>query len=290
MGQCYSDLSWSYTLQQATAMNVYKRYSTVAYDRRNLSILSVESISEPVPVKINPLDYRAAFDAIYTPSPNNTSDDAEMTNSLIFQSGWVLRLGLDEFRDDAFSPLNFLRGMLTVPIQFTVTAWQFVNATVESRFPGATIYSLPADLQVTASAAESKYRALSTQRWTVYVFIATAGVMLIIGDAFVALLYARRTVAPNMSAFSEIDACSKSSYPLAHPDRPIPDYCTVLRDVGVANAQTGKIVRSIKDKRIQIVGMEGTQHEDTFLLLAVTDMDRPVEFENSPRLVPGVAY
>ena len=132
-GNCFVDTNWRYPLEQT---NVFKRHSTAAYDRRNLSILSVDSLSAPEVVEIDPRDLRSLFAKTLTPGPNATSDDTEMTNALLFQLGFVLRLTQDDFSDDKESPLNLLRGFLTIPIQFSTIAWQWVNAT-----------SFPLDLQ-----------------------------------------------------------------------------------------------------------------------------------------------
>src|SRR5277367_886335 len=135
-----------YTLEQSTSLNIFKRYSTVAYDRRNLSILRVESISDPEPVEINASDLHRVFSFILSPGSNAISDDTELTNVLLFQIGWGLRLSQDDFPDDKDSPLNFLRGFLTIPIQFSTVAWQFVNATVFASDPQSTLHALHPDL------------------------------------------------------------------------------------------------------------------------------------------------
>lgn len=289
-GQCYADLNWTYTLQQATAMKVFKRYSTVAYDRHNLSILSIESISPPQLVELSAPDYRYLFNSIFTPKANATSVDTEMINSLLYQIGWGLRIVHDEFREDTYSPLSFLRGVLAIPVQFTVTAWQFVNATAFSLDPQSSEFALPPDLEVTASSAESTYRALSTKPWTVYFFMGLVSLLVVYGNLFFVFLYSQRATVPNTSAFAEVDTSSKSAYPPTQLVRPVRDYSSALREAGISNAQTTKIVQALERKRIRLIEMDSALPDEKFLLLAVTAVNSPVEVENFRSLSTGVIY
>lgn len=271
-GTCYTNKTWSYRLDQSTSMNVFKRYSTVAYDATNLSILSVESVTAPQVVTIDPQEFRTIFSTVFTPTTNLTSDDTEMTTGLLFQIGWLLRLYQDDFADNDFIPLNFLRGLLTVPIQFTVTALQYVNSTVSAIDPQSNTYALPADLKTTASAARSTYRAISTKPWTVYTFIAVVIVLLLCGNILFALVWTKPPLAavPIISSFSEIDATSKSGRLLTQ--QPFQDYCSALRQAGLGNACSADIVQGVRRKNIRVVEINAAGPPDeTFFLLAVVD-------------------
>lgn len=90
---CFSDLSWTQPLQETTSLNVFKRYSTVAYDRQNLSILSVQSISPPHQIQLDIPGFHSIYTKLFTLDTNYT-DDIKMTNSVLYQIGWVLRLQL----------------------------------------------------------------------------------------------------------------------------------------------------------------------------------------------------
>jgi hypothetical protein len=149
-GRCFNDMSWTDSLQQGTSLSVFKRYATTAYDGRNLSIRSVESISGPQPSELNPVDLRTVFTAILTPGLTNSSDDKESIDSGLFYIGWALRAFQDEFTGDSDLPLTLLRGLLTVPIQFATMAWEWVNATATTN---TTEFALPPDLETTASIA-----------------------------------------------------------------------------------------------------------------------------------------
>ena len=252
-------------------MNVFKRYSTVAYDTANLSILSVESVTAPEVVTIDPQEFRTIFSTAFTPVTNLSSDDTEMTNGLLFQIGWFLRLYQDDFADNNFTPLNFLRGLLTVPIQFTVTGLQYVNSTVSAIDPQSTEYALPDDLKTTASTARSTYRAQSTKPWTVYTFIAVVVVLLLCGNILFALVWSKPLLAvPNISSFSEVDVTSKSGRLLTQ--QTLQDYCSALRQAGLGNASSADIVQGVKRKNIRVVEIEGATPEETFFLLAVVDV------------------
>ena len=129
VGSCFQNTSWADPLQQTTSLTAYKRYATVAYDTRNLSILSVESISSPEPVEINATQLNELFSTVLTPVTNGSFEDNDLTNTLLIETGWALRLFQDDFRSSLQLPIDLLRGFLLVPIQFATTSWMWVNAT-----------------------------------------------------------------------------------------------------------------------------------------------------------------
>jgi hypothetical protein len=291
-GKCFSDTNWTNTLEQSTSLNIFKRYSTVAYDRQNLSILSIESISDPEPVEINPSDLRRVYSFILSPGSNATSDDTEVTNALLFQIGWVLRLSQDDFPDDKDSPLNFLRGFLTIPIQFSTAAWQLVNATVYASDPESTLYALPPDLDTTASAAQVTYRTLSTKPWVVHVFMAAVVIMLLWNYSLFAYMFWQNTIVPNRSAFSEIDVSAKATYPPngVEVPRPVSDYSSALRDAGLGNARSSTIVKALNEKIIRVIETDGGRPGDKLFLLVVVNTEYLSELNGFSGLTTGVKY
>ena len=94
---------------------------------------------------------RFRITAALTPGLNATSDDTELSNALLFQLGWVLRVYQDNFREADGVALALLRGFLTVPIQFSTLVWVFANATASPSDIGH--FALPPDFETTASAA-----------------------------------------------------------------------------------------------------------------------------------------
>lgn len=259
-----------------------------------MSILNVESISDPEAVEINPSDLRRVFSFILTAGNNATSDDTEMTNALLFQIGWVLRLSQDDFPDDKDSPLNFLRGFLTIPIQFSTVAWQFVNSTVYASDSQSTLYALPPDLDTTASAAQVTYRTVSTKPWVVYVFMAVVVILLLWSNSLFAYMFSQKTVVPNRSAFSDIDVTAKSTYPPngVEVPKPVCDYSSALRDAGLGNAQSSKIVKGLNEKVIRVVETDGGRPGDKLILLAVANTEREClsVVEGFSGLTTGVKY
>ena len=284
-GLCHSDMSWTDTLQQTTSLNIFKRYSTVVYDRQNLSILSIESISPPVIADIDPESWRSLCAYVSTPGANITSEDTEMTNSWLFQVGWFLRLMQDEFQHDSYTPLNFLRGVLTVPIQFSVSALQFANATLSSIDPHSTRFALPADLEATASGAKSTYRAMTTQSWTVYAFISTVAFLLLWGLLVFVVVYAQNVYVADTSNFSEVDVVSKSGNLPPEKQRLIQDYCSALRDADLGNGNSRKIAQAVEDKNIRLVEVDAQESGKKLIVLIVGG-----DLEDFPSLSTGFKY
>jgi hypothetical protein len=189
-------------------MSIFKRYATTAYNGRNLSIRSVESISAPNPTELNPLDLRTVFTAVLTPGLTNSSDDTEAVDAGLYYIGWALRAYQDEFTDDVELPLTLLRGLLTVPIQFATMAWEWVNATATIN---TTDFALPQDLETTASTAKITYRA-KAKPWTVCVFMILTALLLIWCNSALLWILTQRTAAPNLSEFVEVDIGSKATF------------------------------------------------------------------------------
>ena len=205
---CTTDKSWTSTQpDQQTSLSVFSQYATTAYDWHNLSIISVETLSPPQPILIDPGDFRLIWAKLFNPGPNVTSDDAIMVGSVMFDLGWYLRLYKDQFSDDEQSPLTLLQNFLTIPIQFSTTALQFSNATLP---PGSGIFAMPSNLETTASAAQITPRFIG-QLWTVCAFIATSSVLVIWAGCILGwILFQRKPLLHDPSAFPEVDIVSRS--------------------------------------------------------------------------------
>jgi hypothetical protein len=240
-------------------MNVFKRYATVVYDSRNLSIRSVESITSPESAKIDPLDLMRLYTKALTPHINVTSDDTIMTNAALFQIGLVLRLMQDDFPNNQDTPLNFLRGFLTIPIQFTVSAWQFVNATVFALDPQSSRYALPPDLEATASPAQVTYRTVSTRPWTFYVFSAVLTALVLYSISLFTFIrwHTPHGLTIYQSLYPEIDVTSMASCPPkndeSHKVDGGLDYSSALRNSGLRNADSKTVLKRIGGMNIRIV-------------------------------------
>lgn len=255
-------------------MRVYKRYATVAYDTRNLSILSVESISPPEVVKIDPLELSEIFSVVLTPLTNGSNQDMDLTNSLLVETGWALRLYHDEFPEGQNLPQDLLRGLLLVPIQFATIAWYWVNSTED--YTDSTEFALPSDLVTTASTAHLTYRAIA-KRWTVGAFIAVVSILLIWCNCILVYLLVGSTVAPNTSAFVEVDVSSKSTHsfkysraPGDHDQVEMYDFSTMLRGEALGNSESTAIIDRIRDKRLRLAAFDGPRGEKFLVIVAGT--------------------
>jgi hypothetical protein len=271
--RCFVDNRWTTSLDQSTSMTIFKRYATVAYDARNLSIQSVESISSPELVEYHADDLHQIFTAALTPHPNATSDDTELTNALLFQLGFILRLYQDNFQDAKQVALDLLRGFLTVPIQFSTLVWVFVNATAPA---GATpgLYALPADFETTASAAQVTYRALVTP-WFVYAFISAALFLLVWGNSVFVYMLFQQTVAPNSSCYPEIDICSKPCHrsEVAGGNDLVVGYSSMLRQKGLGNAETSEIARAVNREIIRVAHVHSQERGGDVIVLTTGSRD-----------------
>ena len=232
-------------------MVAFKRNATVAYDARNISILGVESISSPEPVEVKADDLRQIFSTAL--SGNGTSDDAELSDAVVFQLGWILRSYQDNFRGVPSLPLDLLLGFLVVPLQFSTLALVAFNATFSQTDPPIFRALIPQDMETTASAAYITYRALATP-WIVYIFIASAWLLLIWASVISGYILTQSTVVPNTSVFPEIDVSSKSSASITLPEysHGIEECSAMLRNEHLGNAETHAIITAIQRKRIRV--------------------------------------
>lgn len=270
VGSCFLNTSWADPLQQTTSLTAYKRYATVAYDTQNLSILSVESISSPELVEIDATQLSEFFSAVLTPLTNGSSEDNDLVNTVLIETGWALRL-FQDFRSSFQLPIDLLRGFLLVPIQFGTTSWMWVNAT--QYYTNTTAFALPEDLETTAFTANITYRAVAAT-WTVIAFIIAVSVLLLWCSLLLLYVLRNNVVAPNTSLFVEVDVGSKSKNPSHIPhfeDAAINDFSTMLRDAGIGNAESGEILRKLKEKRIRLSQINSERDERFLVLLDITD-------------------
>lgn len=241
-------------MDQRIAVSLFKRYSTVAYDSRNLSILSVQSISSPQPVKPQPDLFSPILNKLLSEANSNATDDAtEQTNAVLFQFGFFLRLYQDYFVGDVQGPINLLRGFITVPYQFGTAAWQLIYSANNS----SSLLALPLDLQTTASIATFQNRALADP-WTVYTFIAATGSMVLCATLIIFYIWVQGPPPPNTSSIGDIDLTSKCPSPGESGEDDIVQALPVLlRRRSLSNARLHDIIRAIKGWWIRVGGMVG---------------------------------
>jgi hypothetical protein len=92
--QCQTDLSWTDIITWNTTVAMFSRRATVAYDAVNVSILSVESITDPIPTAVNISDFKLYCDIVLAPVPatlNMTANESIYENSCTdFSAGFGL--------------------------------------------------------------------------------------------------------------------------------------------------------------------------------------------------------
>lgn len=259
---CFGDNSWINLPETSTSLSIYKRYATVAYDSRNISILSIEKISSPVPANVEARDFLTYFSAFLNPS-SPLANDTMMSNAAMFSIGWVLRLYQDLYQADRDDPLAFLRGVLTIPFQFSVTALQFINSRVQQKYPqiSSGTFAIPPDLETTATLSGSSYRAIAAP-WTVQLFVSTTVLLLLCAICMLIWVATRSVVILNTSSFLEIDILSNLAPSSARIQETSVDggpetvadsdnLSSMLRNKGLANVGSDKvIVREIDGKKI----------------------------------------
>lgn len=227
---------------------MYSRLATVAYDSQNISILSIESITPPVPYPVPMEVFQLYVDIVLAPVPtimnmtaNQTAFENEGTNfNIEFGFGFLLRLYENDFATYIDGGLSLLRSFLAVPFQFS-TSLQQLNG----------IKNLPRSNHVTASLSKSSYRAL-IQRWTVWVFGFVALLLVSWSAGWLIWITFLGPDSPNTSFFPEIDITSKSSVTrkFERADETLDDLGKLTRSFGWGNGMSKDIVRAIEGKRI----------------------------------------
>jgi hypothetical protein len=262
-------------------MSIFKRYATVAYDRQNFSILSVESVSPPEPVTYDPSDFRAIYSRTFVPSANKTSDDTIAVEALLFQIGWLLRLYQDDYRDDKETPLTYLQGLLTIPVQFYTAAFEYANATyarnaitLEGNY-----LNVPSDLETEVSAALIKFR-VQAKDWTFWVFCGVVSVLTLwCGIIFVWVL-SQEAAFPNISSFAEINFGSKWFLPNSQGNLG-GNSCqsgtegsqSMLWAKRLGNAETRAIVKTIEDSMTRVAAKKHSTKNEEVIVLATTGLN-----------------
>jgi hypothetical protein len=262
------------TFLPITSLRVFKRYSTVVYNSDDLSSLFLESISSGTAVQINPQDLRTIISRTLAIGSGSTADDNIMIEALQFQLTYIMRQRQDQYTDNQAAILNLLHGILAVPIQLSAFAWYAANLSVSANNSNTGLYAIPEDLQTIAQAVYPTDRLMASDPWTVYTFIGIVSFLLLWSNSLFGFLYWQNAMVPNTSLFSEIDICSKSSYPLGgrhgpEGTRSLIDYNCALREADLANAQSTQILRGIKDKTVRVGVIEDAVTGKGSLLIAV---------------------
>jgi hypothetical protein len=261
-GLCLNDTSWTDQPNQSTVLNIQKRYATVAYDVKNFSILSIESISNPVPTTpvfiaeaVGNLThlFNLTFSAI--PQTFNTSDPNFPTYASTWGDywllSWALRLYQDDYPNYPGGPLDVLKNFLTIPIQFSTIAWQ-----------QASWGTLPSDLNSTGTYATSSTRVLG-KPWMLIAFTTGAGSLILFSILVLISVVILGPITPNSSRWPEIDTTARSKIPGmvsgggGSDDVTTPDLYEFARQNGLGNGTSSTVKAYIQGQRVFVGDVNG---------------------------------
>jgi hypothetical protein len=116
---------------------------------------------------------------------------------------WALRLYQDDYRNYPGGPLDVLKSFLTIPIQFSTTAWQW-----------ASWDTLPSDLYTTRTYATSSSRVLG-KLWVLIVFAVGAGSLTLFSALVLVWVVVLGPATPNSSRWPELDTLAKCRFQTA---------------------------------------------------------------------------
>ena len=168
-------------MSSTTRMKAFKQLTSTSYNRRNGSIVDVHVPpgAVPVPISINATDYKTVFRTILNPGPIANVRDNSSINALIGAMTWAHRTYVKSFPDDKDSTTSYLRNVLAVPLQHTITAAIFGNYSASERgYTGITQFVLPQEMITTATGGTARSR-FAIQWWT--------GLLFAVGNAVVHL-------------------------------------------------------------------------------------------------------
>jgi len=272
---CQNDTSWTDLVRWNTTVSMFSRRATVAYDSQNVSIVSVESITEPVQIPTDGDDFALYCAVIMSSITDNTSYSADPKtygfSSSVFAFGYgigfILRLYLNDQPTFLDGGRSLLRSFVAVPFQFS---------TIMRQYGGKD--QMPPENHVTASLAHSSYRAF-IDPWMVWVFASLAFVLIawcVVALAWITFL---GPYSPNLSFFPEINIASKSSLQqapdargdadphLETADDTLEDLGRLTRGFGLGNGMSTDVIESLRGKRVFCGSIAGTNEGERIIVL-----------------------
>ena len=180
-------------------MQPYRRTATVHYSRYNFSIHSIEHLSRPKPVKLDPRDLFLVYNSTFTDSAS--SEDFQADSPFILYLFTYLALAQTSSQTSSMALLS-LRNLAVLPLySFQAT---YLNPALTPS-PDAPAQGLPEELYTTASLTDTSYR-LVVNRTTLCIY--TAGGALVLALCSIILVLGSLPVTakniPNMSVWSII--------------------------------------------------------------------------------------
>jgi hypothetical protein len=256
-----SNLSWTDEIGQATIVATYTEFTTTSYYAQNLSIINVTPTSAREALPINIDAFKLTWAKLFNPG-NDTSPVANpfMVNAFQFELGFYLRLENDDFPNDQQSPLQILRNVITVPLQFSTTALLYMNATIGG-------FDIPDAMQSTASAALGRWR-WKAQLWTVATWIGVAGTLLLSSGTMILWILFQDLVEAKSTAFPSIDKVSLAGFGCTFSDSKI-TLADLARTQKLADKNTCGIIQCFQKRRGYLIRARCDTHLSTHAVFVV---------------------
>ncbi|KAK4157408.1 hypothetical protein C8A00DRAFT_11739 [Chaetomidium leptoderma] len=314
---CTTNTTWlTQPLPKKVLMTRYKQYATTAYNGVDFTILNVAPTSPATRETLNATTYLAIWAKLFQPPPpppppplptgNDPKNDESMVNALTYSVTWLLRLYDDVFPDDVHTPRAHLRNFLAIPQQFMVTCLQFANYSVQAAdagFRGDTPqvpglegrFALPDDMQTTAVRGRSTTRLLALG-WVVWVFIASAGgVVVALGGVILGMVMRQERI-PGSAGFVEVDLAARFHQNIEGDGDGDGDGLRVIKELGkkllsrdssVAVSSSFGVARELRRRRVRVMAVLGSERRgeghEVFAFREGVAVGRPEEVEVGSR-------
>jgi hypothetical protein len=159
-------------------IDAYRQYTRTIYDRQNLSIIDSQRLGKERRIPLYARQYLDIFRKAFVPNEDAAMMDNATVATLGFNVGWLHLTFTEVFPGNTGTINTTLENVLTVPLQWSVTAYQFINYTSEARDPNSDAFAIPDDMLTVARGGKSVQR-LAIQAWTGWVFIVAHMVILL---------------------------------------------------------------------------------------------------------------
>lgn len=261
-------------------MSLFSRRATVAYDRNNISIVSVERLSDAIAVKLNKTDALLYMNVIMAPidpvldfaADRSTYTYSAARANLMIGISFILRLYTSDYSAYRDGGVSLLRSFVAIPFQFATAMRQY-----------GTDNLMPPENRVTVTLSQSQYRAI-IDSWTVWAFSWLAFPAIVYCVVFLGWIGISKTSGPNISAFPEIDIASKSSTYLGADvsrladldphlevaEQTLEDLEQLTQRHEMGGGKSMRIVRGIKGRRLYcrlLPGLSDTEGQICHLLV-----------------------
>lgn len=192
-------------MRTAVLMTTYKQRFTTTYRRADGFIEDAYATSDLELQAVDPSDFIALWDRLFIPTSSSNSQDLSMINDITFSLGWLIRLYDDEYPDDVNTPRRYLENFLSIPLQFMVTALEFLNQT--SSVGG--LFPLSNDMKTTAAGGVIMDR-FKGSLWVVLLFISTSAITVATVGLFLLWIFVQREPLSHLTGIQEIDFLARA--------------------------------------------------------------------------------